>query len=242
MKDNNGDSWKGNATYRLAISQVGENDSMYVDCYIAQNMNNVGLSNGTNRYYAATKDAAMDGSVGGQYAYNDNSWKYEGISGIVRLTIDNNKDENGNPYPSLKVSRPAVSLKHAWVAESEATAVEMTDNNDGTYTIAKAAYSGSAEGYEVVTSYVVNNTPKVTAAEGLTAGDYCKFVLSPNIYGEEWTLNITKYNGTPTQIEQTSVVNDNIVYDIMGRALGTSLENLPQGIYVRNGKKFVVAQ
>lgn len=45
-----------------------------------------------------------------------------------------------------------------------------------------------------------------------------------------------------TSVEQTSVVNDNIVYDIMGRALGTSLENLPQGIYVRNGKKFVVAQ
>ena len=41
---------------------------------------------------------------------------------------------------------------------------------------------------------------------------------------------------------QTSVINDNIVYDIMGRALGTSVENLPQGIYVRNGKKFVVAQ
>ncbi len=45
-----------------------------------------------------------------------------------------------------------------------------------------------------------------------------------------------------TSVETISVVNDNIVYDIMGRALGTSLENLPQGIYVRNGKKFVVAQ
>lgn len=45
-----------------------------------------------------------------------------------------------------------------------------------------------------------------------------------------------------TSVETISMVNDNIVYDIMGRALGTSLENLPQGIYVRNGKKFVVAQ
>lgn len=45
-----------------------------------------------------------------------------------------------------------------------------------------------------------------------------------------------------TLVETISVVNDNIVYDIMGRALGTSVENLPQGIYVRNGKKFVVAQ
>ena len=50
------------------------------------------------------------------------------------------------------------------------------------------------------------------------------------------------YDGAATLVDQTSVVNDNIVYDIMGRALGTSLENLPQGIYVRNGKKFVVAQ
>ncbi|MDY2943427.1 MAG: hypothetical protein SOT07_07015 [Paludibacteraceae bacterium] len=232
--------WVGYAPYRLAISQVGENDSMYVDCYLEKDKY-VGLSNGTNRYFATIANAAMDGSVRGQYTNNDASWQYHGNTGIVRLTIDNNKDENGNPFPSLKVSRPTVSLKHVWVAESEATAKEMTDNNDGTYTIAKATYSGSAEGYEVVTSYVVN-TPKVIAAEGLKTGDDCKFVLSPNIYGEEWTLNITKYNGTPTQIEQTSVVNDNIVYDIMGRALGTSLENLPQGIYVRNGKKFVVAQ
>lgn len=45
-----------------------------------------------------------------------------------------------------------------------------------------------------------------------------------------------------TSVENTTLQNDNIVYDIMGRALGTSVENLPQGIYVRNGKKFVVAQ
>ncbi|MGN0235879.1 MAG: hypothetical protein ACI4BD_06175 [Paludibacteraceae bacterium] len=45
-----------------------------------------------------------------------------------------------------------------------------------------------------------------------------------------------------TLVEQTATINDNIVYDITGRALGTSVENLPQGIYVRNGKKFIVAQ
>lgn len=45
-----------------------------------------------------------------------------------------------------------------------------------------------------------------------------------------------------TSVENTTLQNDNIVYDIMGRALGTSVENLPLGIYVRNGKKFVVAQ
>lgn len=45
-----------------------------------------------------------------------------------------------------------------------------------------------------------------------------------------------------TSVENATLQNDNIVYDIMGRALGTSVENLPQGIYVRNGKKFVVAQ
>lgn len=48
--------------------------------------------------------------------------------------------------------------------------------------------------------------------------------------------------GPATSVENTTLQNDNIVYDIMGRALGTSVENLPQGIYVCNGKKFVVAQ
>ena len=65
------------------------------------------------------------------------------------------------------------------------------------------------------------------------------FVVTLNV--ETLKLTVEKL-GTTTLVEQTSVVNDNIVYDIMGRALGTSLENLPQGIYVRNGKKFVVAQ
>ena len=56
------------------------------------------------------------------------------------------------------------------------------------------------------------------------------------------TLTLTAVPSIPSSIENTTLQNDNIVYDIMGRALGTSVENLPQGIYVRNGKKFVVAQ
>lgn len=62
---------------------------------------------------------------------------------------------------------------------------------------------------------------------------------------EEYKLIATdSFDKGPTTlvVGQISVINNNIVYDIMGRALGTSVENLPQGIYVRNGMKFVVAQ
>ena len=66
-----------------------------------------------------------------------------------------------------------------------------------------------------------------------------EYIVTLNV--ETLKLTVEK-PGTTTLVETTSVFNDNIVYDIMGRALGTSVENLPQGIYVRNGKKFVVAQ
>ena len=32
---------------------------------------------------------------------------------------------------------------------------------------------------------------------------------------------------------------DTPIYDLSGRRMGGSLENLPKGIYIRNGKKFV---
>lgn len=50
------------------------------------------------------------------------------------------------------------------------------------------------------------------------------------------------FNTTPTVTPAVSIMNDNVVYDVMGRALGTSVENLPQGLYIRNGKTFVVVK
>ena len=75
-----------------------------------------------------------------------------------------------------------------------------------------------------------------------------KWWVSDKAYGKKQiTVNAVEgklviADAPATSVENTTLQNDNIVYDIMGRVLGTSVENLPQGIYVRNGKKFVVAQ
>lgn len=98
---------------------------------------------------------------------------------------------------------------------------------------------------------VVNKVKFVlqTASEGYNALTDETFTYKSQKYwiskenGKYKLIATENFDKDPTTlVEQTSVVSDNIVYDIMGRALGTSLENLPQGIYVRNGKKFVVAQ
>lgn len=43
-----------------------------------------------------------------------------------------------------------------------------------------------------------------------------------------------------TDLEQTPYVNDNMIYDVMGRVYGTDRVALQQGIYIQNGEKFVV--
>lgn len=57
-------------------------------------------------------------------------------------------------------------------------------------------------------------------------------------------LNVTDiriYDAAPTAI--TEVVSerdvDNTIYSIDGRVMGTSIENLPQGIYIQGGKKIL---
>ena len=51
--------------------------------------------------------------------------------------------------------------------------------------------------------------------------------------------------GEPTGIvdvntNENAGVNNNKVYGINGQYIGTSLKNLPKGIYIMNGQKFVV--
>ena len=37
-------------------------------------------------------------------------------------------------------------------------------------------------------------------------------------------------------------INDNRIFDLCGRYMGTETDNLPRGIYVRNGKKLVLGK
>ena len=37
-------------------------------------------------------------------------------------------------------------------------------------------------------------------------------------------------------------INDNRIFDLCGRYMGTETDNLPRGIYVRNGKKLILGK
>lgn len=43
-----------------------------------------------------------------------------------------------------------------------------------------------------------------------------------------------------TDLEQTPYVNDDMIYDVMGREYGSDRAKLSQGIYIQNGEKFIV--
>lgn len=52
-----------------------------------------------------------------------------------------------------------------------------------------------------------------------------------------------RYMGVPTEIEQVPASDpfrESMIYNLQGRAMGTSRTNLPKGVYIRRGKKFVV--
>ena len=149
-----------------------------------------------------------------------------------------------------------VAQDTTWVAENTMYLYEWQKqlNSEGVYDKSNIRAAGVADGsiYTFKDIPVVNQVKFVlqTVGEG-----WNPLTVETSTYKSQkyW---ISKENGaykliatdnfdedpTTLVVGQISVINDNIVYDIMGRALGTSVENLPQGIYVRNGKKFVVAQ
>lgn len=127
----------------------------------------------------------------------------------------------------------------ASAAEDHANYWQMTKDASGVYkaevsavNTVKFVLQTVGEGFEPVTNEV--NT--------LRSGKYWIVAVEE---GSERSYVLTEtehFNTTPTVTPAVSIMNDNVVYDVMGRALGTSVENLPQGLYIRNGKTFVVVK
>lgn len=115
----------------------------------------------------------------------------------------------------------------------------MTRGGDGVYIVevpavntVKLVLQHLSDGWNPVTAEVQTLSSKkywIRAAEADAAQPY---VL----------VETETFNSTTTLEPSVTMVNDNVVYDVMGRALGTSVENLPQGLYIRNGKTFVVVK
>lgn len=127
----------------------------------------------------------------------------------------------------------------ASAAEDHANYWQMTKDASGVYkaevsavNTVKFVLQTVGEGFEPVTNEV--NT--------LRSGKYW-IVAAEEGSERPYVLTETEtFDTTPTIAPAVSIMNDNVVYDVMGRALGTSVENLPQGLYIRNGKTFVVVK
>lgn len=124
-------------------------------------------------------------------------------------------------------------------AEDHTNYWQMTKDASGVYkaevsavNMVKFVLQTVGEGFEPVTNEV--NT--------LRSGKYW-IVAAEEGSERPYVLTETEnFNTTPTVTPAVSIMNDNVVYDVMGRALGTSVENLPQGLYICNGKTFVVVK
>lgn len=218
-----------------------------------------GILRYANNTEAQNKDIKSGDAVQqGTYEKQDNSWKFVDAASYVRVCIDYN---NPKPYIWLEWLAPKEvypignATTYEWEPSKSVALTRVEGEEEMVYSGTLALKAGELK-FLCQQSFDKHYGPAKNGVAMDTVGEYDITLLSGT--DNKWnntlvgdyivTLNVETLKltveklGTTTLVEQMSVVNDNIVYDIMGRALGTSLENLPQGIYVRNGKKFVVAQ
>ncbi|MGN0208717.1 MAG: hypothetical protein ACI397_04640, partial [Paludibacteraceae bacterium] len=217
------------------------------------------FSDGKHRYANDSEEENKDINVGdagqqGTYAKGDNSWKFSGATDSVRVCIDYTAAHK--PYIWLEgysVYPIGTACTWEWTIDN-AVGMACVAGSMVIYSDTLTLKEGELK-FLCQSSFGKHYGPKVNGTEINDVGDYEVALVTDG--DNKWqnklvgdyvvtlntkTLTLTAVPSIPSSIENTTLQNDNIVYDIMGRALGTSLENLPQGIYVRNGKKFVVAQ
>ena len=228
------------------------------------------FSDGVLRYANNTQTENKDikgGDAGQQGTYDsskqDNSWKFVDAASYVRVCIDYN---NPKPYIWLEWLAPKEvypignATTYEWTPDNSVALTRVEGEEEMVYSGTLTLKAGELK-FLCQQGWGTHYGPDTTATAGVAmnaVGEYNMVLYKNGSPDKKWnntlsgdyivTLNVTtgkltvKSVGPGSSVAQTSVVNDHIVYDIMGRALGTSVENLPQGIYVRNGKKFVVAQ
>ena len=221
------------------------------------------FSDGVLRYANNTASENKDIKGGdwgqqGTYDKQDNSWKFVEAS-HVRVCID--YTSSPKPYIWIEEICPkeiypiGTACAWGWEIGDAVPLTRKADTEQVVYSSTLTLKAGELK-FLCQQSFDKHYGPATNRVAMDTVGEYDITLLSGT--DNKWnntlegdyivTLNVETLKltvekpGTTTLVNQTSVINDNIVYDIMGRALGTSVENLPQGIYVRNGKKFVVAQ
>lgn len=227
-------------------------------CYFAFSDGILRYANNTD---AQNKDiSSSDAGQQGTYEKQDNSWKFVDAASYVRVCIDYN---NPKPYIWLEWLAPKEvypignATTYEWTPDNSVALTRVEGEEEMVYSGTLTLKAGELK-FLCQKGFSTHYGPADAGAAINAVGEYDMVLYKNGSPDKKWsntlvgdyvvTLNVETLKltvekpGTTTLVEQTSVVSDNIVYDIMGRALGTSVENLPQGIYVRNGKKFVVAQ
>lgn len=224
------------------------------------------FSDGVLRYANNTSEENKDiksGDDGQQGTYDkpDNSWKFVDAASYVRVCID--YTSSPKPFIWLEWIGPkevypiGTACAWEWKIDNAAPLTRKEGEDQVVYSGKLTLQAGELK-FLCQKSFDMHYGPAENGVKMDAVGEYDITLLSGTDTDNKWnntlvgeyivTLNVETLKltvekpGTTTLVNQTTAINDNIVYDIMGRALGTSVENLPQGIYVRNGKKFVVAQ
>lgn len=118
-----------------------------------------------------------------------------------------------------------------------------TSGATGNLILKNGSYSGTVTKDD---GYTANVTVESTATWILTANTtISSLVNNGTIVTNGYTLTASSTSGTGTQVE-TSINNitvdekaDNKIYTIDGKYVGTDANSQPNGLYIKNGKKFV---
>ncbi len=149
---------------------------------------------------------------------------------------------------SMRINSNALGrtyLKHV-MAERTATSLHSADKKmtDGTYvpnTMASAVAHFNAGYYDNEVTAYIQNGGNITLVVNGTNTNSSNWTILDNFrlyfYGKMTKDEVTGIEGVMTTPAERQY--DNVIYDLSGRNMGTSVEALAPGLYIQNGKKFV---
>lgn len=155
-------------------------------------------------------------------------------------TITNEKNKTYDKTSDGYIKYSAMTHTITIPAGLKITKMEITGRNN--YTDAEAGISEVAGKAYDPTVYKFP-TDKQTVDYSFTFATPVENTLTFTVYKKQIAAKIILYTTAATAIHVVSTKDrrtDHTVYDLQGRRVGTSLQNLPAGIYIQNGKKFSI--
>ena len=182
-----------------------------------------------------TKEEADEVANFVYYYCNIDCYGLEDCYGMEKRTVWTNKDnhyletdeylEQGIP---LWVGGSHDGKGHAFVVDGR--------DSEGRYHV-NLGWGGTCDGYYTMTSSLeydgtYDGDNKVDGYMDNTLGQF--YVIIPRLFSWSYTTDIYKSNFDATKASNTNV------YNLQGIKVGNSLDKLSKGVYIQNGKKYVI--